>query len=158
MSSDLNPTEPHDLTTLKSLQRHAPSQEGLIQSPPEENTQYYFRAVDSKRWKAFWEVAWGREPDSLDGREEVERGPNPVDNFIFPLGVAPTHRHVMAVPENTNNVWAIKPKYKQILIRSEYKEAEQSAVSTCGTGSDVLAITGQPGIGPSPLYSAIARS
>ena len=151
-------TEPPDFTTLESLQYFAPSQEGLIKSLSEDNTQHYFRVVDNERWKVFWEVSWGRKPDSLDAREEVERGPNPVDNSIFPLGVAPTYRHVMDVPEITDSVWTIEPEYKKILVRSEYTEAEQSAVSTCGTGSNVLVVTGQPGIGPSPLYSATTRS
>jgi len=151
-------TEPRHLTTLESLQRHSSSQEDIIRSLSEHPAEYYFRAFNDENWEAFWKEAWGREPDSLDSLEGFERGPNPVDNSTFPLGAAPTHRQVMVAPEITNHLWTINPGYKKILIRSEYKEAEQFALSTCDTASDVLAVTGQPGIGPSPLYSATTGS
>jgi len=151
-------TEPRHFTTLKSLQHHAPSQEDLIRSLSEHPTQYYFRAVDDENWEVFWKEAWGRELDSLDRLEKVERGSDPVNNFTFPLGAAPTHRQVMVAPKIMHRLWSIKPRYKKILIRSEYKEAEQFALSTCDTASNVLAIIGQPGIGPSPLYSATTGS
>jgi len=75
------------------------------------------------------------------------------------VGVVPTDRDVMLKPKVTSNLWYLKPECKKILIRSEYREAEQFALSACGdaVASDVFVVTGQPGIGSSLFYSVTTR-
>ena len=93
-----------------------------------------------------------------DGTEKVEGSSDPVDDSL--VGVVPTDRDVMLKPEVAMNLWYLEPECKKILIRSEYREAEQFALSACGAAiaSDVLVVTGQPGIGSSPFYPATTRS
>lgn len=133
---------------LKSLQGRAPHQEELIKSLSGPSfPSCHLRDTDDDGWMELWKVAWDRDPDLLNGTEKVERSSDPIDDSL--VGVVPTDCDVMLKPEVTMNLWYLKPKCKKILIRSEYREAEQFVLSACGAAmaSDVLVVTGQPGIG-----------
>jgi hypothetical protein len=104
----------------------------------------------------FWLSVWGK--DTLDKTEEVVRGPNPIDDSLILPDVVPSHRDVMLKPKNLDKCWSVH--CKKILIRPEYKEAEEFVLSTFGAPimNDALVVTGQPGIGSSIFYSAITGS
>ena len=158
MSSSLNPVRSPNPVTLKSLQHYASRQTKLIESLFDPSfPDYDFRDSNDKYWIQFYEVAWGKDPNSYDKTEEIERGPDAIDDSLVLPDILPGNRDVMLKPEVTDNCWYFQPGCNKILIRSEYKEAEEFALSTCGatTAPSALVVTGQPGIGSSPFYSII---
>ncbi|KAF9645188.1 hypothetical protein BDM02DRAFT_3120617, partial [Thelephora ganbajun] len=151
MSSNLNPTTIPEPTTLRSLQRYTSHQTELIESllnPPFPNS--HFRDSEDYGWVQFWSSAWGKDLDSFDKTEQVDRGPDPIDDpsLILP-DVVPSNRDVMIKSQAMDRCWYFD--CEKIFIRSEYKEAEEFALSTCCTAAayDALVVTGQPGIGKS---------
>ncbi|KAF9646282.1 hypothetical protein BDM02DRAFT_3271061 [Thelephora ganbajun] len=160
--SNLNITTPLEPTTLRSLQRYAPRQTELIESlldPSYPNS--HFRDPYSKHWVQFWLSAWDKDPDSLDVTEGFDRGPDATDEPIFldeDDNQLPPRRDVMLKSDIMDNCWLFK--CEKILIRSEYKEAEEFILSTRGAATvyDALLIVGDTGIGISPFCLAITGS
>jgi len=62
--------------------------------------------------------------------------------------ITPTTHPVVVVPETMPRVWDLTSQH--ILVRSEYVEAVQAALSANAGGADVFLVTGQPGIGQTP--------
>ena len=149
MASDSSPT------TLKSLQQYASDQTELVDSllnTYPQNTR--FRDTDKQEWVQFWSSTWGRDPDSLDKKEEVLRGPDRIEESLILPGVVPTHCDVMLKPKALESCWDFD--CEKIFIRPEYKEAEEFVLSACGAVRPYRAfvVTGQPGIAPLPYLTA----
>lgn len=137
--------------TLRSLQDYVPGQTELIDSLL--NTlplNSHFKDPSKQAWRRLWSSVWDKNPDSLETTEAVKRGPDPVDDSLIP-DVVPSHCDVMLKPESLDECWRFR--CKKIFVRSEYKEAEEFVLSTCATPMvyDAMIITGQPGVGSSPL-------
>jgi hypothetical protein len=149
MSSDLNPTKPPELTTLESLQCYTPRQTQLIKPYFSHRYRFQHPSGFDASWAGIFAATWGKVLDS-DKTEKVERGSDPIDDPLVP-----NDRDVMLIPQFAKDFWSFRPRVKKILIRSEYKEAEEFALFTCGERSapDVLLVIGQSGIGLSPFYS-----
>ena len=143
----LGPTVPPKPTTMRSLQSYTSNQTKAIEillDPSFHN--YHFQDTNDRRWVQFWESTWDKNLDSLDAVEAVERGPDPINNALITV---PSDRVVMLKPEVTRSCWDFDLEFQKILIRSNYKEAEDFALSSCGARIPprLLMITGQPGIG-----------
>jgi hypothetical protein len=153
MSSALIPTGSPELTTLKSLQRYASHQTDLINSLPSKCFRDPSGIFD---WAVVLKATWGKGLDSYDATEKVERGSDVIDGSLVLPNIVPNDRDVMLIPEVAMRSWSSNPKYKKILIRSEYKEAEEFALTTCGMAEapQAFVVVGQSGIGFSPFYSA----
>ena len=143
-------TPPH----LSSLRRYASNQSELIN--PLISPNGLFRGLDwhhgaDTNWVKlrgnFWPV-WSVRED-WDTTRDVIRGSNPLNDSLLP-DVVPAKCDVMDIPDVVNNCWNLESK-ECIFIRSEYKEAEEFALSACSDPrmNRVLAIIGQPGIGTS---------
>lgn len=107
------------------------------------------------RWSTYWgdfrDSVWGRGLKSFQKEEPVERDDvDPVDHVELP-----TTHPVVTLPATLPNVWKLHSR--QILVRSEYNEAERTAVLSSESDKDVFVVTGQPGIGLLPLLSAACR-
>ena len=100
-------------------------------------------------WKGFRDSLWGKDLQSpQDGealgsfqkRVPLERGVDPVRD------IHPPEDYVVAnIPGSISNVWGLTSQ--QILVRSEYGEAEQAVVSASKTSLDAFVVSGRPGIG-----------
>lgn len=143
MSSDSNPPR-----TLKSLWHYAHCQEGLIR-PLLKPEDLYFRQAPFPAWVQLHSSAWGKNPDSLDTTEPVIRGPDTIDNTSILPDVVPSHCKVMLKPNPLGKCWRFGAE--RFLIRSEYEEAEEYLLSGFDQEAPGVVITGQPGIGLSPL-------
>lgn len=151
MSSDLNPTTPAKSTTLAesaepttmmSLQRYASDQNAVIKMLIGRGR---FRDFDHPDWKDLFDSTWGANLDDLDTTEKVQRDPDPIDDSLILPDVVPLDCNVMPNSEVLDRCWP--SKCDKFFIRSEYKEAEQFALSAYADGFDALIVTGQPGIG-----------
>jgi len=141
MSSGSNPT------TLSSLQRHSPQQNARIKAFSRQSRSYYLKNISTTdKWLGFWKSVWGKQDvDSLDRSERVNRGPDPIDDSLIFPDVIPSSCVAMAKPPATNDVWNFD--CENILVRSEYKEAEEVVLSACATRDRALVVIGQPGTG-----------
>jgi hypothetical protein len=147
-----SPTTPPELTTLRSLQRYASIQteliESILQDPSLPNSD--FQDSRDKCLAQLLRSIWEKDLESLDETEKVERGSDPVDDSLI---VVPLDRDVMHVPKVMNGCWNFEHHHRKVLIRSEFKEAEEFAISSCGevNMTRVLMVAGQSGIGLSPF-------
>ena len=108
----------------------------------------FFHDLDpDDNWVKLWFTFWGKE-GGWDTTQQVIRGFDPIDDFLLPH-VVPAECDVMIKPGVVDNCWHLESE--SIFIRSEYKEAEEFAVSACGAArrNMALMVTGQPGIGSS---------
>jgi len=97
-------------------------------------------------WEAFHNSYWGKGLDFLQEKMLVERGENPVEDPTLPDLFPPTCS-VLSPHPILAAAWALSSR--KVLVRSEYYEAEEAALSANEEGKDVFIVTGQPGIGPS---------
>lgn len=86
----------------------------------------------------------------------VGRGSDRIDDTLLLPDVVPVRHYVMPKPGTAKHCWDFDLRCKNILIRSEYKEAEDFILSN--HGADNVLITGQPGIGSLFFSSTAARS
>ena len=139
---------------LKDLAIHAPAQEKaisqLLNEPP-----LCSLGPDLSAWSRFRESVWKKSSPSgvepFERKQRIFRGRNAVRDIQLP----PT-RSVVVSPETLPNVWGL-PK-REILARSEYYEAEATALSHNRKGYSAFVVSGQPGIGPSPSFSTTRRN
>ena len=131
---------------LASLQRYASHQTGLIESLSSQGGFFHDTDPDDN-WVKLWFTFWGKE-GGWDTTRKVIRGFDPIDDFLLPH-VVPAECDVMIKPGVVDNCWHLESE--SIFIRSEYKEAEEFAVSVCGAArrNMALMVAGQPGIGSS---------
>ena len=157
MSSGLNTPQPPEFPTLESFQSYTSGQTGLINSlldPQHPNS--HFRDTENKFLVEFWSSAWGKKLDSLDTTADVERGSDRIDDTLILPDVVSIRHRVMPKPETAKYCWNFDLGCKHILIRSEYKEAEDFILSN--HGADIVLITDQLGIGSSVFSSNPVRS
>ena len=144
--------------TLRSLQRYADVQEGIIDSVLQEDSLgYYFRNPINSGCTRFWESAWGNR--ILPEEEKVVRGINPIDDSIILPDVVPSSCRVFPRFETLDGCWW-GFDCEEFLIRDEYEEAHRSVLATFAAERmyDAFIVTGQPGIGSSFSRSAIPGS
>jgi hypothetical protein len=157
MSSDLNPTTPAEsiapaestksteYAVLRSLQSFAPRQEERIKRLIGKGR---FQDLEDPDWKTFFKSAWGGlggNPDAFEGPKKVQRGIDPIDDSLLLPDIVPDMCNVMPKFETLDECWYFD--CEDILVRSEYKEAEQAVLSACAGGEEAIVVTGQPGIG-----------
>lgn len=145
--SDSTPASSGMNSTLESLRQYTPRQTKAIESLLDPSfSGRYFRNPSDTEWFQFWESAWGNGPGIFEETEKVERGPDPIDDTLIDV---PPDRDVMVVPEVTRCFWDFDFDFTKILVRSDYKEAEEFALSICGAPvmHRMLLVSGQPGIG-----------
>ncbi|KAF9647700.1 hypothetical protein BDM02DRAFT_3129593 [Thelephora ganbajun] len=94
-------------------------------------------------WGQVREHLWGKGLESFQRREAVRRDdPNPVEDVELP------HTHLIAtLPEALYRLMG--PSNRQILVRSEYYDAEREAVLSSESHVDAFVVAGIPGIGKS---------
>ena len=100
-------------------------------------------------WDAFRRSVWGKGLASFQTEEPVQRGDDPVSEQ------APTMRSVMRFPRDIPFDWNLG--IKQILVRSEYEEAERAALWSNSHAMDAFLVTGQPGIGSAFIAPLLAE-
>jgi hypothetical protein len=101
-------------------------------------------------WDGFWKPVWGAGLGPLQSDQAVQRdGTEP--------GIAlPDHHPIATPPRGAPWAWP-GLNAGEILVPSEYNEAERAAVlSSRESDRDVFVVTGQPGIG-SPSSPSTAR-
>jgi len=102
---------------------------------------------DSLLWTGLWKSVWGKGLRSLEKEELVERD-EPSHRIEDPCtnpDAIPPSTSVIEIPSTLPDLWARSSK--RILARSEYYEAEQTALSASEIYRDALVIAGHPGIG-----------
>ena len=101
---------------------------------------------DCAEWTPFRDHFWGKPLETFLVEEPVERDDKPIK--AIPID-PPVKRSVINL-ENVSRSWNMKSR--KILVRFEYKEAEEAAVSANKPNTHVFLVCGQPGIGvfPSP--------
>jgi len=129
--------------SLQGLYKHIPAQEKAIS---EASAGFKPVSTWSDVWTGFRDSLWGKPIESFEEKVPVERDKSdPVAEVALP-----DKHFVLTFPETILGIpWTWQSK--RILVRSEYREAEQAAVSSSSTGCDVFVVTGQPGIGPLPF-------
>ena len=134
---------------LASLQQYAPAQTARITDL--DNPEYFLDCNDPV-WNELWLSTWGRR-DISDEHHEVRRGPdsNVVNEILLPNIVPPSCR-VMTTPAITK--YCTNLKCDKILVRPEYDEAEEFALSKCDM-IRLLVITGKPGSGSPPYCQPV---
>jgi hypothetical protein len=138
---------PVGLTTLGSLQGYASRQTELIKSlshTSSQNREPAFEDLNTGRWVQFHESTWGVNP--LEREENVTEPSPDVADLILPE-IVPSRHVVLSKPKGLDNCWSFD--CRKFLVRSEYKEAEDFVLSTCGTTCKALVVAGRPGIGSS---------
>lgn len=93
------------------------------------------------RWNEFRKHLWGKGEEAFQKVKLVKR-----DKFDLVNDVELPDRHLVATTLGLSDLWDLE--IPQFLVRSEYTEAEQAAVSMCGESDrEMIVITGRPGIG-----------
>lgn len=105
------------------------------------------------KWIPFRDHFWGKPLATFLVEESVERDDKP----IKAVPVDPSaKRSIINLPPTMSLTWRMdSPK---ILVRSEYKEAEEEAASANRPGTHVFVVCGQPEIGVFPSPPSLAES
>jgi hypothetical protein len=85
--------------------------------------------------------------------QTVTRDNDPVEDTLILPDILPRFHRIMTSSEAMLRYWTIYSR--RILVRSEYYETEQAALSANKGKMDVFVVTGQPGIGL-PISLSIA--
>ena len=123
--------------SLEDLSGYASDQEERINAIPPTAL-----GPASSFWNDFRTNYWGKPLTSLEKEELVEDDLDPA-----PSPTPPTTRSVLTITEKRLD-WDLAIPDGKILLRSEYYETEQAALSAsaCAT-TEVFVVTGHPGIG-----------
>jgi len=102
------------------------------------------KGEDSVEWIPFRDSLWGKPLETFLVEEEtVERDDDPIKAVpIHP----PVTRSVATVHPTAFLPWDLRSQ--KILVRSEYKEAEEAALLANESSFQIFVVSGQPGIGP----------
>lgn len=124
--------------SLRALSDHIPDQNQAIRQA---SSGFKSSSTWCSPWEDFRKSLWGKALESFETLKLVER-----DGTVSDVAL-PERHGVVTVPE-TLPVGLFGGG--QILVRSEYEDAEKAAVSLSGTDLDALVVSGQPGTGTSP--------
>ena len=101
------------------------------------------KVVSHRRcWEGVRSSFWGKGLESVQREEGVTRGSDPVEDVALP-----DQRVVATFPP------ILAPNTPNILVRSQYSAAEQRAV-LASESLFVFMVSGQPGVGLFPSFSA----
>jgi len=132
------------------LPQHVNIQEDAINRLTEMG--HFIGGPTSDAWTEFKESVWGKKLESFQAEKLVKRDTqDPIEDPSIPPDSVSDKTQVMIIPSSMPITWG--PSKQLILIRSEYEEAEEAALSANRSGRDVFLVTGQPGIGPPPYRS-----
>ena len=110
---------------------------------------------DLSDWKEFRDSFWGQGSAPFHAGP-VERGDNFVDDVHLLCDPLPPTRTVLTPPQTILEAWQLD--CQRVLVRSEYRETEEAAISSCNEGRHDFTVTGHwPGIGASPSLSVTHR-
>ena len=131
--------------SLQDLYKHIPAQEKAIGEASSG-----FKPVSTDAWVGFRDSLWGKPIESFEEEVPVER-----DESDPVVEVALPDKHfVVTFPEAILGIpWTLG--CERILVRSEYREAEQAIVSSSNSDCNVFVVAGQPGIGESAPFSLL---
>ena len=131
--------------SLEDLTQYADDQADMINHPVCKS--HLVPGPDSLLWTGFWKSVWGKGLGSLKKEESVERDKpgDRIEDPDAPPDAVPPSTSVMEIPSTLPNLWARSSE--QILVRSEYYEAEQTVLSASENGRRAVVISGHPGIG-----------
>ena len=101
-------------------------------------------------WNTFRRFVWRKGLASFESQEPVARDAGAISE------TTPTSCMVMKVPPAILDVWDLGSS--QILVRSEFQQAERAAVSANTENKYVFLVAGQPGIGPPSPSSSLIES
>ena len=137
--------EPSTTMQLKDLTQNTPKQTARVNELLEGG--FLTPEHIPHTWTQFWESIWGSS-QQWEGLQEVKRDEVEearVEDSCIPLNALPVNTLVMNIPGTLPVSWT--PESKQILVRSEYHEAEKTALLASEDDRDALLVTGHPGIG-----------
>jgi len=106
----------------------------------------------SVQWIPFRDHFWGKPMNTFPFEELVDRDVKPIK--AVPAN-PPITRAVVIVPPTVP--LPLNINLRKILVRSEYKEAEEAAVSANRPDTDTFVVCGQPGIGTLPSSSIVCK-
>jgi hypothetical protein len=135
---ELPPPSPTMSNSLDDLKKHIPDQTLKIDQIINSSDHFSDSGPDVSAWATVRDSLWGKGLASLD---------DPLSN---------TTRHVVKIPEIMPDLWGLNNS--RILVRSEYEEAEQAALSASAKYVEAFLLTGQPGTGPPPLILLLRRT
>jgi len=129
--------------SLQDLDEHIPAQEKAIS---EASSGFKPISTWSDVWVGLRDSLWGKPIESFEEEVPVERDKSdPVAGVVLP-----DKHFFLTFPEALlGSPWTLE--CERILVRSEYREAEQAAVSSSSSDCDVFVAAGQPGIGTPPF-------
>jgi len=135
------------IMSLQDLDEHIPVQEKAINEASSG-----FKPVSTwpDVWVGFRDSLWGKPIESFEEGVPVERDrSDPVAEVALP-----DKHFVVTFPEAILGIpWTLG--CERILVRSEYREAEQAIVSSSNSDCNVFVVAGQPGIGESAPFSLL---
>lgn len=109
----------------------------------------------SARWTEFKDSVWKKGLASLEKQELVERDDDPLEDYLISPDAIPPSALTATIPSTLPNVWGSSSQ--RILVRFDYQEAEETALSANGNNKDALLVAGHPGIGLPPSRSTTRR-
>jgi len=124
------PSSPSPITSLDQLNKYVDIQSAAVDKLPRNTFTTEFIGHD--RWEEFRKYLWGKGLESLEKQETTTHSD---DDPYF----------VMEVPRSLPPIFLLDSA--SILVRSEYKEAEQAALSSLESGQSLFLVSGTPGIG-----------
>ena len=105
-------------------------------------------------WTLFKDSLWGMGPSFLElSPRDLREILNIQDVDPLP-DITPTTYPVVEIPETMPDIWDLRGQ-QHLLVRSEYKEAENAALLANSEGCDLFLVTGQPGIGTPISHSIV---
>ena len=143
--------------SLEDLYEHAPAQQEAINRLLVDPTNpLRVPSLDLAKWVRFRNAVWGEKEEPWLREEVITRDTeDPIENDCVLPDTLPHTRFVITPPESLPRVWALNSR--QILVRDEYRIAEQAAISANKEWTHVFVVTGQSGIGLSPPFSVAYR-
>jgi len=101
-----------------------------------------------KLWDRFRIEFWGRDLESLESSESVQRGEDQVQDDILPEQPPPASRTVVKFSNPPPRAWILPDKSGTFLVRPEYHKAEKAALSVSADRTcKLFLVNGTPGIG-----------
>ena len=126
--------------SLVDLIKHVPTQRASINQLFSKRDQIPSSNFRLPLWDSFGTSVWGKDRASLE-LEDIHPPLTPPDS-------PPRAPSVVTPPKDIPKPWNLSSR--QILVRSDYIEAERAAL-LAGKDQDIFVVAGQPGIGLFPL-------